>query len=190
MLERLAVAPASSQRVLARDVGVALGLANRLLRGLVADGCVVMTAAPGERQQYQLTPGGVAERRRRSEARLARAVERYQAVRQRWAESLARVSASFSSATSKPVMLFGTGAMAEIGFVSLQESDLELRGVFDDCGRGRFFGMPVWSAECLCVDMLRRHGEARLVIATLEHVSLAQDRIAAGAVPADWIFWV
>ena len=51
-----------SQRHLAQEMGVALGLANSYLKRCVKKGWIKMTTAPANRYLYYLTPMGFAEK--------------------------------------------------------------------------------------------------------------------------------
>jgi len=53
-----------SQRHLAQEMGVALGLANSYLKRCVKKGWVKMTTAPANRYLYYVTPTGFAEKAR------------------------------------------------------------------------------------------------------------------------------
>ena len=53
-----------SQRHLAQEMGVALGLANSYLKRCVKKGWIKMTTAPANRYLYYVTPNGFAEKAR------------------------------------------------------------------------------------------------------------------------------
>ena len=55
---------AQSQRKLAADLGIALGLVNAYLKRCVTKGLVKMSEAPTRRYAYYLTPKGFAEKSR------------------------------------------------------------------------------------------------------------------------------
>lgn len=190
LLDVIATTPTVSQRRLAMELRVALGLVNRLMRRSIADGLIEVCGTSQFRTSYRLTRAGAAERVRRSQARLAKALEQYREIRERWAAVVAAVSASWSGPGLRGVMLFGTGAIAEIGFLSLEESDLTLCGVFDDRGRDSFFGAPVLPASLLSAATLQAHGDARLIVATHDQADQVRARLRAGAVPREWTFWV
>src|SRR5438445_8329748 len=53
-----------TQRSLAKELGIALGLANAYLRRCVSKGLIKVTHAPANRYAYYLTPQGFAEKSR------------------------------------------------------------------------------------------------------------------------------
>ena len=53
-----------TQRSLARELGIALGLANAYLKRCVTKGYIKVTHAPAKRYAYYLTPQGFAEKSR------------------------------------------------------------------------------------------------------------------------------
>src|SRR5271157_1367844 len=64
LLESVERDGAQSQRKLASDLGIALGLANAYLKRCVHKGLVKVGQAPARRYAYYLTPQGFAEKSR------------------------------------------------------------------------------------------------------------------------------
>src|SRR5579862_343661 len=119
--------PGVSQRSLASRLGIALGLANLLLKRVVVKGWVKTVRISPNRVRYLLTPTGIAEKARMSRAYLQYSVRFYGYARDRIRESFAALSAQWPDARSeesKPIVFFGTSEVAEIGYVCLQETDL------------------------------------------------------------------
>jgi len=137
-----------SQRRLANELGIALGMTNLLLRRLVRRGLVRISRVRANRVAYFLTPAGVAEKTRMSRDIFQRSVRLYASARDRVRAAFEDVSREWpvAGATRKPVIFLGTGETSEIAFVCLQETDLELVAVIDFQGRARFFGVPVFAA--------------------------------------------
>jgi DNA-binding MarR family transcriptional regulator len=129
-----------SQRTLASSVGIALGLTNLLLARLVRKGWVRIVRIQPNRFRYLLTPAGVAEKARMSRLYLQESVRFYTSARDRIRESLADAGGPDSR-----IVFYGTGEVAEIAFVCLQETELKLVGAVGDTARGHFFGLPVFA---------------------------------------------
>ncbi len=66
-----------SQRGLAKELGIALGLANAYVKRCVRKGLVKMRGAPRNRYAYYLTPEGFAEKSRLTTRYLARSFHFY-----------------------------------------------------------------------------------------------------------------
>ena len=149
ILGRIAAGAEISQRSIARSLGIALGLTNLIVRRLVRNGWVRLVRVKPNRVRYLLTPAGMAAKARMARARLQSTVCRYTEARARISESLAALSADWPrngrGSTPKRIVFYGTGEVAEIGYVCLQETDLQLVGVVGDSQRRQFFGMPVRS---------------------------------------------
>jgi hypothetical protein len=64
LLDSVQRGDAHSQRLLASELGIALGLVNAYLKRCINKGLVKVSQAPAKRYAYYLTPGGFAEKSR------------------------------------------------------------------------------------------------------------------------------
>ena len=133
-----------SQRSLANRLGIALGLTNLLVSRLVRKGWVRVIRIRPNRFRYLLSPAGVAEKARLSRLVLQDSIRFYISARDRIREQLAGVG---SPATR--IAFYGTGEIAEIAYVCLQETDLHLVAVVDENAGRRFFGLTVHPSDDL-----------------------------------------
>lgn len=191
ILEAIDTTPDVSQRSLASSLGIALGLTNSLIKGLVHRGWVKVTHVQRHRVKYLLTPAGLAEKARLSQAAFHAAVDRYRDARTRVQAMFARVSADWPApATRKPVVFFGSGELAEIGFICLQETDLTLVAVIDTAQRGKFFGVPVFERSRAADALALAGPDAKvLVTSTVRTDALEQELAALGEAgrTAEWV---
>ncbi|HET6419876.1 MAG TPA: winged helix-turn-helix transcriptional regulator, partial [Geobacteraceae bacterium] len=133
-----------SQRELARRLGIALGLVNSYLRHLTAKGYVRIRTFPRNRYGYLLTPQGIAEKSRLAYRHLSYFTNLYKITRQDYL-ALFR---SLEAGGVKRVLFCGVDEVAEIAFLSLRETGLELASVIDDEHAGcDFFNMKVNSFD-------------------------------------------
>jgi len=180
-----------SQRSLASRLGIALGLTNLLVRRLVKKGLVRVVGIRPHRVRYLLTPAGFAEKARMSQVAFQHSVQRFQLARARISDAFLRASAEWPlPADEKPIFLLGTGELAEIGYISLQESDLTLVGVIDDRGRSRFFGVPVYPPERLSPALLDSAAGSRLVVMSLRPRAELESELGAAGIPPERIIWI
>lgn len=180
-----------SQRSLAHELDVALGLANLLVRRLVSKGYIKISGIQRNRVRYLMTPAGVAEKARMSREYVANTVRLYTETRDRIRSSFGRLSADWPSepqGDGKPVVFFGAGEVAEIGFVSLQGTDLRLVGVIDDHVRHQFFGLPVRSPADLTADTLGDERFGRIVIMSFRQAEQLQRRLDDLGMPRERVF--
>jgi DNA-binding MarR family transcriptional regulator len=183
-----------SQRSLASSLGIALGMTNLLLRRLVRKGWVRVSHIRPNRVSYFLTPTGIAEKARMSQAYFRNSIEYYASARDRIRASFDELSrqwpgASNGAPVTKRIIFLGTGEVAEIGFVCLQETDLQLAGVIDFQGRARFFGAPVFPAQQ--VDALRRHlASSDAMLVAFNESDQLQAFLESTGVPPERVFWI
>ena len=178
-----------SQRSLARKLGIAVGLTNLIIRRVVRRGWVRMVHVRPNRVSYLLTPAGIAEKARMSRDSLQYSVRFYSEVRRRVGARFATLSREWPGPTAgaeKRIVFFGTGEVAEIGYVCLQETDLTLIGAIDDQGRSRFFDVPLRSPEWLR-DTAGTAFE-HVVVMAFEGVDGIAEQLSELGIPADRIY--
>lgn len=150
-----------SQRELSRRLGIAVGLVNSYLKNLVSKGYVRVKNFPSNRYAYLLTPQGIAEKSRLAYQHLNYFTSLYTVARQDYLDLFRRLEKS----GVREVVFCGVDEVAEVAYLSLQETGLELVAVMDDKRQGEmFFGLSVVTfAEGL------RELSAPLVISSLKH---------------------
>jgi DNA-binding MarR family transcriptional regulator len=174
-----------SQRSLAQSLGIALGLTNLLIRRLVRKGWIRIIRIQPNRVKYFLTPAGMAEKTRMSRDVLQDSVRFYLAARDRIRASLTAVGEE-----PKRVVFYGTGEVAEIAYVCLQETPLELVGVVTENGRRRFFGCPVFSTEQLQTGEIEGTLFDCLIVTSFDDQTAVRERLAALTISPDRIHWL
>src|SRR5258705_10877635 len=142
-----------TQRALAAQLGVALGLANLCLKRLASKGLIKMMEFPAKpsarkRLHYVLTPKGAAEKARLSYEYMAYSMRLLARTRGNLRETMARLHA----AGTKRFALCGVGAAAALAYLTLREFGLEPIGVFDHTAGGRVLGFPVRPLEELAAE--------------------------------------
>jgi DNA-binding MarR family transcriptional regulator len=131
-----------SQRELSRRLGIAVGLVNSYLKNLVSKGFVRVKNFPSNRYAYLLTPQGLAEKSRLAYQHLSYFTSLYTVARQDYLDLFRRLEV----AGVREVTFCGVDEVAEVAYLSLRETGLELIAVMDDGPQGgAFFGLPVVS---------------------------------------------
>src|SRR5436309_2325070 len=102
---------AQSQRHIAEELGIALGLVNAYLKRCIKKGLVKVRQAPARRYAYYLTPQGFAEKSRLTVEYLSSSFSFFRRARSECSQLLAEVVASDSSGV---VLLAGISDLAEI----------------------------------------------------------------------------
>jgi len=144
LMEEIAGEEPLTQRDLSRRLDIALGLVNSYLKNLVAKGYVRIKAFPRNRYAYILTPQGIAEKSRLAYQHLSYFTNLYRIARQDYAQ----LFHALAGAGVRRVAFCGVDEVAEIAYLSLRESGIELVAVMDDERAGEpFFGMTVGTLE-------------------------------------------
>ena len=123
-----------SQRSLAAELGIALGLTNAYLKRCVRKGLVKVRSAPANRYAYYLTPKGFAEKSQLTARYLSGSFSFYRRARDQ-CDSLLGASAE---AGWQRIALFGVGDLAEVAVLCAMRHHLEVVGIAD--GRAKING--------------------------------------------------
>lgn len=179
-----------SQRHLSQRLGMALGLTNLLVRRIVAKGWIKVVQTRPNRVRYLLTPAGIAAKGRLTREYLASSLTFYAEARERIRERFAELSWELDAAGgSKRIVFLGAGEFAEIGYVSLQETDLQLVGVIDSARPKPFFGLPVRPPERVEARSLDGKRFDRVVVMSLDRKK-ARELLEKLQLEPARVFWI
>jgi len=190
ILELIGSNPVITQRSLSREVGVALGLTNLLVRRMVKRGFVRVVRVKPRRLRYLVTPAGLAEKARMSQSSWQRSVARYRSVRDRTRAALLRHSAQWSAAGGSVRLVFvGGGEVAEIVYVCLQGTGLAFAAVIDDAGPREIFGRPVYGFDEIPAD-LTRSKDVHFIVTSLRPVPVLRAEMRRAGIPESRVTWI
>ena len=140
LLESVELDGATSQRRLAAELGVAVGLVNAYLNRCIQKGLVKVTQAPARRYAYYLTPQGFVEKSRLSLEYLSYS---FKFFRQAKLDCLNAFEAARARGIGR-VALDGVSDIAEIATICARETDMEIVAIVDGkTALDRFAGIPV-----------------------------------------------
>jgi DNA-binding MarR family transcriptional regulator len=132
---------AQSQRRIAEELGIALGLVNAYLKRCVKKGLVKVSEAPARRYAYYLTPKGFAEKSRLT-------VEYLSASFSFFRQAKADCAQAFGAAKERGfrnLVLFGKSDLAEIAILSAVECGVSIVALVDHkAEQESFVGRPVF----------------------------------------------
>jgi DNA-binding Lrp family transcriptional regulator len=124
-----------TQRDLSSRIGIALGLVNSYIKNLITKGCIKVKSIPPRRYAYYLTPTGFSEK-----TRLAyHLLQDYTIIYREARVSLRNLFNELHVSGVKKVVFAGADEVAEIAYLTLQETDIELACVIDDEKAGEQF---------------------------------------------------
>jgi DNA-binding MarR family transcriptional regulator len=131
---------AQSQRKLASDLGIALGLVNAYLKRCVKKGLLKIGQAPARRYAYYLTPHGFAEKSRLTVEYLSDSFSFFRHAR----EDCAAVLRAAHARGFNRVALAGVSDLAEIATLCALEQGIAIVAVIDaKSANDKFVGAPV-----------------------------------------------
>ena len=137
----------TSQRLISREIGVALGLANAYLKRCARKGLIKIQQVPRRRYAYYLTPQGFAEKARLTGEYLSASLTFFRRARTQISQIVAECTAS----GRKSIAVAGISDLAEIAILCAQDHGLTYVAVIDSARVGeRFHGLPVVSGPAQC----------------------------------------
>ena len=130
-----------SQRHLAEQMGVALGLANSYLKRCVKKGWIKITTAPANRYLYYLTPNGFAEKARLTGEFLSTSL----ALFRQSGNEYTKLIQNCESKRETKLVFAGVSDLTEIAMMRITQSNAELVGIYDPhYAKNEYFGVEVF----------------------------------------------
>ena len=186
---------AQSQRLLASELGIALGLVNAYLKRCIRKGLVKVRTAPARRYAYYLTPQGFAEKSRLTVEYLSYSFGFFRQAKTDCSE-LFRLAKARGVAT---VVLVGQSDLAEIAALCAIEQAISIVGMVQaGATQSQFVGLPIFenfdavlrpfdsvlitdvsSARQTCEAAVTRFGIDRVLVPDLLRVRIRQEGGAA-----------
>lgn len=129
-----------TQRSLAEELGVAVGLINAYVRRGVKRGLIKVQQVPKRRFAYYLTPQGFAEKSRLAAVYISSSLEFFRQAR----EDCEAAAEAARQRGWRHVVLVGASDLAEVAIICTVDSKLKIIGVVDArASCERFHGIPV-----------------------------------------------
>jgi DNA-binding MarR family transcriptional regulator len=129
-----------SQRGIAAELGIALGLVNAYLKRCVKKGLVKVHDAPARRYAYYLTPQGFAEKSRLTVDYLSTSFSFFRLAK----SDCARTFEAAKTSGFNRLVLAGKSDLAEVAILCAVEANVTVVAVVDQrCDDARFIGIKV-----------------------------------------------
>lgn len=168
---------ALTQRSLAKELDVALGLAHSYLKRCVKKGYVKISQAPAKRYAYYLTPHGFSEKTKLTADYLNRSFQFFRIAKQ---QLLVILDNCIARGWSR-VALAGNSELAEIAVLAASLRNVTLVGVIDDTPSADL-ELPMVQHE----NLVRLQVDA-VIVTSLHRAQAAYDSLH-GMLPAERIF--
>ena len=117
-----------TKRAISRKLDISLGLANSFVKRLVNKGYLKITTIPKNRIKYILTPKGATEKTRLTYQYIQFSFEFYRKTR----KNLRELFRILNSRGVKRIVFYGVSEFAEIAYLSLTETPIEVVALVDD----------------------------------------------------------
>lgn len=138
-----------SQRHLAQEMGVALGLANSYLKRCVKKGWIKITTAPANRYLYYLTPTGFAEKARLASEFLTTSL----ALFRQSGDDYGDIFESCLAIGNKRILFAGLSDLTEIAYLQTLQTEIEVVAVYQtDAVKETFFDIPIYTDLISCPE--------------------------------------
>ena len=135
ILEEIEKDKAPSQRYLAGKLNISLGLVNSFIKRLAQKGLFKIKNIPKNRVKYILTPKGAAEKTRLTYKYIQYSFQFYKSAR----EKLRILFYGLTKNGNEKIIFYGAGDLAEIAYISLKETPIQLVAIVDDNKTGEIF---------------------------------------------------
>ncbi len=140
---------ARSQRRIAAELGVALGLVNAYLKRAIKKGFVKVRQAPTRRYAYYLTPQGFSEKSRLTVQFLSSSFSLFRQAKQEYSKIIDRALVL----GFKRIVLAGQSDLCEIAILCAVDVSISIVAIVDpDVTASRFIGVKVVSSYALVDD--------------------------------------
>lgn len=168
-----------SQRDLANELNVSLGLVNSFIKRLANKGYFKITTISKNRVRYMITPKGVGEKSRLTYEYIKFSYQFYNAARR----EINNIYKRLEMEGAFRIVLYGVNNFAEIAYISCQGTRIHVDAVVDpDNARERFFNL--WVQTPL---ILGKTAFDRVLITDLQNAGKAAFRIVSEGVKKDKI---
>ena len=131
-----------SQRSMAKELGIALGLANNYLKRCIKKGLIKATQVPANRYAYYLTPKGFTEKSQLTARYLTMSFDFFRHARDHCTD----VFDYCATHNLKRIGLVGASDLAEIAILCARDHPIEFAGFIDpEMETPTFAGLPVYA---------------------------------------------
>lgn len=133
-----------TQRSMAVELGIALGLTNSYLKRCIKKGLIKVQQAPANRYAYYLTPHGFAEKARLAREYLTQGFQFFRIAR----EQCSDIFAHCCEQGLQRIALHGLTDLAEIAVLCAKDHNIELVCIVDSSSQMEdYAGIPVYKSK-------------------------------------------
>lgn len=177
ILEEIEGNHAPSQRYLSDQLNISLGLVNSFLKRLAQKGYFKARTIPRNRVKYILTSKGAMEKSRLTYAYVQHSFRFYRDARKKLRATLSRLDQK----GIQDIVFYGAGELAEIAYLSLQETNIELLAIVDP----EHHSKPFFKVLIKTTDFLTTVKDKVILITKMDSDGTLPEKIAQHGVDAE-----
>ena len=167
-----------TQRDVAKDIGIALGLTNAYLKRCIKKGFIKVQQVPANRYAYYLTPRGFSEKSRLTAEFLSQGFQYFRMAR----TQLMEIFGTCERRKWFNVALHGLTDIAEIAVLSAQNFEVKIVGIVDKSSSlAEYSGIPI-------LDSIEKLGVVDAIVITDVGDPDASLKYLSGFYPGSQIF--
>ncbi len=175
ILEEIEKNASPTQRELASRLNISLGLVNSFIRRLVRKGYLKIGKVSRNRIRYILTTRGFSEKSRLTYESIQHSFYFYKTARNK----LKAVLEDLERQGVRRIIFYGAGDLAEIAYISLQETSLKMVATVDEFKSGeRFLGHTIRHPSEL--DSMNYD---KIIVTSIDSASAVYESLLRQAVP-------
>jgi len=160
ILERLENNGHLTQRDLSKEVGIALGLVNHLLKKMVNKGWIKIKNIDAKKIRYLITPEGASEKSSLLYKRVDSTIHFYLEAKRVIKDKVIHLK----NEGVKDVSIYGINHISEVLFIVLKELGLELNSIVDEKKEGKIW----FGYEVIGLDQFVKSNTSVLIIASFD----------------------
>jgi len=149
-----------TQRELSGRLNISLGLVNTFLKRLVNKGYFKVKTMPRNRVKYFLTPEGLARKSKLTAEYLRYSLNFYKDIK----SLLLNKYKEMEGNNVRSILFYGAGEVAELAYLYLQFSNIQLAGIIDNKRKGKDF----FNFRIECIDRMSQMDWDMVVLTRLE----------------------
>ncbi|MEI6079111.1 MAG: winged helix-turn-helix transcriptional regulator [bacterium] len=164
-----------TQTELSRSLRVSIGLVNAYLKNLIGKGYVKVSNVKASTIRYMLTPEGLAQKYYLTRSYMSHSLDFYRKIKIAVEHRIVRLKLE----EVRTVVFVGSGEIAEIMYLYLGDTKIQLLDVFDNIEGSSdkvFFGYKVKPIEELG-NYLKDHDVDKILLNYFEDVELIEQKI-------------
>ncbi|MBW2154728.1 MAG: winged helix-turn-helix transcriptional regulator [Deltaproteobacteria bacterium] len=165
-----------SQRDLANELNISLGLVNSFIKRLANKGYFKMVNIQKNRVKYLITPKGMAEKTRLTYEFIKLSYKFYNGARQKLRELYKNLEAEGCSR----VVFYGAGDLAEIAYISRHGTSINVVAVIDNYMKGK----RLFNTMILAPDKLHSLSYDKILITTVDSVEHVYKNLMEQGIPS------